>query len=977
MNVPVEELLHRIEDLERRVQALEQAAANNANPTAQISTSKARTLDIPRHTNSSLAPVPEGNMTPDEKIALFMELFAHSSDRYALHYISKNGKQGYSPVCANKWKSGLCNMKLCQNGKCSNRALLPLEPSAIRNHLAGKDIRENDVIGVYPISSDNTVRFLVFDFDDDDSQEAALAVHRAAIAADIPTHIERSRSGTGAHLWIFFSEPVTSKDARLLGSRLLAQAMSNDSQLGFESYDRMIPAQDALPPGGFGNLIALPLQGKARQVGNSVFVDESFTTIPQQWAYLKEAQSNRVNTQQLKAALKDLPPDDFETDPSRNNSETGQQTIPGTARKRKAVRKLTKSDFPKSLTIIRSDALLVSRSGLSEQAIYQIRKLASFENPAFYQMAALGKSTYKIPRIISYATLDEEYLSIPRGCEERLVMLLEASNASFEFADETIPGKKIKVSFKGELREEQTPAAQAMCTHDMGILWAATGYGKTVISAYIIAKTKRSALVLVHSQALLRQWQGKLQEFLDIDEPLPEPKRKRGRKKRLASVGMLGAGKNTLTGNVDVMTYQSLAHADDPQALLDQYGVLVVDECHHSSALNYAQTIQKSAARRIYGVSATPQRRDGHHPISYMVCGPVRYKRTAKEQAAQHSFKHVVIPRLTSFARPITIDADEWNITKAQQAIAIDAPRNKQIVSDAHDALEAGRSPIVLTARVEQARKLHELIGEDDSRVFLLVGKEKTKAKRERDEALRAAAAKGPVCVIATGSYAGEGFDLPRLDTLLLAAPISGRTPLSQYTGRLHREHPGKQEVIVYDYVDLREPLLERMYHRRLKGYAALGYSIRAGDADADVGAEEADVFTGATFKGQFLQDLRAARHEIVICSPTLHKSRMYQIVQACEEAMTQGAKCMVITQPAEQYATTKQTSARELLGMLEKSPITLRERAEALHRFAVIDGELVWYGSANLLGYWSDDECEIRFRDARTATQLLESVRE
>lgn len=412
--------------------------------------------------------------------------------------------------------------------------------------------------------------------------------------------------------------------------------------------------------------------------------------------------------------------------------------------------------------------------------------------------------------------------------------------------------------------------------------------------------------------------------------------------------------------------------------MLRGYGMLIVDEFHHSAAVKYESVITASKAGRIYGVSATPVRGDGHHPISFMLCGPLRFKRTAKEQAAYHSFDHVVIPRFTGFKRPLGPDGEEWGYSKLLDALAQDAARSKLIVDDALSAWREGRSPLVLTERVGHAKSLLEMIEEECPNAYLLIGEGTAKEKRERVASLRQAAEHGPVIAVATGRFAGEGFDLPRLDTLCLASPVANGIPLRQYIGRLNREYSGKQRALVYDYVDFNEPMFENMYHKRLKGYASEGYRVAASRDDA----ESADargrqgLYTGACFRDDLIADIGAASHELVICSPLLHKSRFFQVLKACAAAQQRGVRVLVITQQVGEYSPSKQAEVEELIAALDESAVGHVELPQPLHRFATIDGRFIWYGSANVMGYWGNDECMARLEDVDVAMALQDSIR-
>lgn len=911
-----------------------------------------------------------------ERLHLFMELFGHRKDCFALRWESASGRTGYSPKCVNWRRPGICQLSVgCS--RCPHRVFEPLSEIHLKEHLDTKNPDTRKTVAVYPLDACERTSFLAIDLDHKGWHSAARALVVSFSEMGVAAYCERSRSGDGAHIWVFFAEPVPAKKARDLGSLALTRAMEKTGTIDFSCYDRLFPSQDLLPEKGFGNCIALPLQAGPRQSGCSLFVDDGFTPYEDQWALLQHAAANRLPHSELDSILAARSQEGFlGMMSSMGSGNVDLDEARPWERLDKA--ELAAADFPETVQVTRANKLYVSTVGLSQKAVLAISRLAAFSNPEFYKKQALRKSVYKVPRVISCAGSEGEWVTIPRGCEEELLKLIEEAGASVRVSDETDHGKDIKVSFVGELRPYQVPAAEAMLAHENGALWAATAFGKTVVAAYLIAELGVSAAVLVHNTTLVQQWQERLHAFLSIDEPLPEAKTGRGRKKRFTPVGVKAGGKDTRTGNVDIFTYQSVFMSKEPEEMLKGYGVLIVDEFHHSAAVKYEGVITASKASRIYGVSATPVRGDGHHPISFMLCGPLRFKRTAKEQAENHSFDHVVIPRFTGFKRPLSADGEEWGYSKLLDAVAQDDVRSKLIVDDALSAWKEGRSPLVLTERVGHAKRLLEMIEEECPNAYLLIGEGTAKAKRERVEALRQAAENGPVIAVATGKFAGEGFDLPRLDTLHLSTPIANGIPLRQYLGRLHREFSGKQRALVYDYVDFNEPMFENMYHKRLKGYASEGYRVSAsrGDAENPKAPERQGLYTGVSFRDDLLADIEAASRELVICSPMLHKSRFFSMAKACSAAQQRGVRVLVITQPTSEYAPSKQEEAGRLVSALEAGALGHVELPQPLHRFITIDGRIAWYGSANAMGYWGNDDCMVRLEDAAVATALQDSVR-
>lgn len=920
---------------------------------------------IPEYTNIETSPQSTINKysTPDEKIELFQSLFRGRTDVYAKRcYSKKHGSSYYLPACKNEWVKGLCDRARVKCKDCPNRDLLSLEKEVINNHLRNKDEYGSGIIGIYPLLQDETCLFLAVDFDEEKWEEDITAFRSVCTSYNIPIAIERSRSGNGAHAWIFFDEPVSAVSARRLGNVLLTTAMTVRHEIRFTSYDRMFPNQDFMPKGGFGNLIALPLQGGARKNGNSEFVDENFQSYPDQWTYL--ASIRKMNSDETRRVLAILCEGNGlgELGSIENNNE--ETSLPW--ENRKVNNNLEKNDFPHNLTIIEANRLYISKEGITPRALNRIKRLAAFQNPLFYKTQKMRMSTYGIPRIIYSLEETDGYVGIPRGCHTALTHLLDKSNVEYTFDDKRNEGRPININFKGSLREEQQSAASALLQHENGILSVPTAFGKTVIGASLIANRKCNTLVLVHLQTLYDQWKKSLEQFLEINESLPEQEKKRGRKKVRSIIGQIGSGKNTASGIIDIALVQSLVHENEVDDIVKEYGMVIVDECHHASSLNYEKVLGATNARYVYGLTATPQRQDGQHPITFMLCGPIRYSVSAKEQASKRSFDHYIIPCFTGFKKPFTQNESDWHITKIFASLAENELRNQQIATDVKEALLNGRTPIILTQRKEHVMQLATILeSQTDAHIITLIGADSAKVKSKMVESLTVIPPNEKLVLIATGKYIGEGFDYPRLDTLFLASPIAWKGTLAQYAGRLHREYPGKQDVIVYDYIDIHIPVLERMYHKRLTGYAQIGYKALSSKNEPD---RISMIYDCNTFIPAIRDDFGKARKEILIASPYILKKQINTVLEWLKEPLSAGVSITIITHPVESYK--DQERARKCIEILHARFKVIQE-SDIYQKYIIIDNRLVWYGSISLFDTGDSDDTIMRLESRELVEEL------
>ena len=753
--------------------------------------------------------------TQEHKIDLFRSLFRGREDVYPRRFESKRtGKNGFQPVCRNEWIRPICQKPKIKCGDCENRDFIPLSDDVIRNHLIGIDpadrYRREFVIGVYPMLPDETCWFLAVDFDKEAWKENSKAYLETCEMFNVPAALERSRSGNGGHIWIFFSEPIPAKLARQLGAFMLTRTMETRPEMGFNSYDRIFPSQDTLPRGGFGSLIALPLQAKPREKGNSLFVDENFNPYPDQWRFLSTVRHMSLTEVQSvvdKAAYRGgvlgvrfVSTDEDDISPWLY-SPSG----------RKPEVKIA-GPLPDSVELVLANQIYVSKEGLPPVLKNKLIRLAAFQNPEFYKAQAMRFPTYDKPRIVHCCEDFPKHIGLPIGCLEDTVELLHSLGIKTEIIDERFDGDRINAKFIGALRPEQQAAADALLGHDTGVLAASTAFGKTVVAAYLIAKRSVNTLILVHLKELLYQWIARLNAFLDVSA---------------SDIGQIGGGKRKPTGIIDVATIQSLGRKGVVDDIVAKYGYLIVDECHHISARSFEIVARQCKAKYVTGLSATVIRKDGHHPIIFMNCGPVRYKVDDKKQAAARPFAHKVIVRETNFRMPASFEADRYTaIHEIYKALLQSDERNQVIVADVMSAIKNNRFPVILTERKEHLETLKSLLEDKIQNLIVMKGGMGKKQRQAALNALESLPDDAEKAVLATGRYLGEGFDDERLDTLFLTLPISWRGTLNQYAGRLHRIHDSKKEVVIYDYVDLDVPVLARMYDRRIKGYRSIGYEI-------------------------------------------------------------------------------------------------------------------------------------------------------
>lgn len=734
-----------------------------------------------------------------EKIALFRSLFRGREDVYPKLWTSKKtGNKGYSPVCENEWINGVCGKPSIKCGECDNRKFSPLNDDVIRKHLEG-----GITIGVYPMLPDETCYFLAIDFDKQTWQDDVKAFMETCQQINIPISLERSRSGDGGHIWIFFSEPVSAALARQMGSFLITETMSHRHELDMKSYDRLFPNQDTMPKGGFGSLIALPLQKAPAEKGNSLFLDSNLIPYPDQWANLSNVKRMTSKEVQIFVAETIKIKDIMGISMSLTDEDNKPWKRP-LSNKRKF--ECLTCKLPQELNAVLANRIYIKKDGLPSKLLNQIKRLAAFQNPEFYKKQSMRFSTALTPRVICCAEDIQNYLTIPRGCLEDLKELLAVNKISLNIQDKRFDGNKVDFNFCGELTDEQDKACKRILEHEIGIFVAPPGIGKTVVGIRLIATRGINTLVLVHRKPILEQWRTQIASFLALP---------------IKDIGQIGGGRDRATNVIDVAMLQSLDKEGGIDSRIKNYGQIIVDECHHISAFSFERVMMEANAKYITGLTATPYRRDGHQPIITMQCGPIGYKITSRKNSTESLLRYRLITRITNFFCPWS---DKDKIHNLWPLLIADEERNQLIFNDILNALEEKRSPIVLTERKEHLETLKQKLQNFVKNIIVLHGGMKTTIRKEMLAKLAEIPDTEERLIIATGQYIGEGFDDPRLDTLFLAMPFSFKGKMVQYAGRLHRKYRGKTEIRVYDYVDANIPVLLRMHKRRLKAYKALGY---------------------------------------------------------------------------------------------------------------------------------------------------------
>lgn len=708
-----------------------------------------------------------------EKFALLRALFGARSDVYAVRWHNtKTGKSGWSPATKGGWSK-----------RRAPKDYLPLTDDVFARHLRGEIS-----VGIYPLLSGDTCGLLACDFDQGTWALDALAYLDVCHANGVPAALERSRSGNGAHVWIFFADVVPAAQARAVGAALLRDAMTRRAELDLGSYDRFFPSQDFLPKAGFGNLIALPLDGACVTGGTTVFLDP--TTMrpwPDQWAFLSSVA--RLAPDAVAALAESLRP-----------AEAG-PTI--------SLADLAKRGGPPAPPVIRARLgamLSIERAGLPPAVVAALKHLGSIANPEFFEKQRMRFSTWDTPRFISAYGEDIEWLHLPRGLTERVQKLIGELDSRLEIVDDRPTVAPLQVEFTGALRAQQRAAVEDLEHHELGVLVAPPGAGKTVMACAVIAHHQVPTLVIVNRTELIDQWRSRLATHLSLDPN---------------QIGQIGGGRTRPSGVIDIAMIQSLARRDNPN-VFDAYGLVVVDECHHIPAVSFQACVQRARTRRWLGLTATPYRRDRLEALIAFQCGQTRHEiKPAAVEGAELVRRQLVVHHTAT-----QVPDDTATIQDVFGTLVTDERRTAQICADVSEAVTAGRTCLVLTQRTGHINAIVDGLTTLGHTALVLRGGLAKRARAAVATALQERDPNAGIVLVATGSYLGEGFDWPELDTLFLAFPIAFKGRVVQYVGRLLRTSPGKHHVELHDYVDINIPVLDRMHTKRYPAYTTLGFDI-------------------------------------------------------------------------------------------------------------------------------------------------------
>ena len=705
-------------------------------------------------------------LSRQERVALFASLFRGRADVFARRWEkSEGGPSGYAPAYVD-WRT--------------KDTYVPLDTQILEKHLLG-DI----VVGIYPMLADNTSHFVAADFDEEGWYEDARRLIAECKKFNIPVYLERSRSGKGGHVWCFFENNYPAHKSRTIFLSLLRASKNIDEFAVADSFDRLFPNQDYLSRKGFGNLIALPLQGKSRKEGNSIFIDHSLPLpMPHgdQWRFLSSVE--KVSIAQLDGL--------FEQFVGSVKSEQKLTHAPKTKRKSGVI------------TLTLSEYITISKSDLTTPLISFLREELNFVNSEYFIKQRGGLPVYDIEKYFKTVFTDDEFVYAPRGFLMRLIEYLKEEDIAYALDDERTMLPELTLATAFELFPHQKIAVDAFAHHESGVLVAPPGSGKTIMGLELIAQKRQPALIVVHRKQIYDQWIDRIENFLGI------PRK---------DIGQLGGVKKTIKSQITVAMIQTLARQKDWAELRSTFGTILFDECHHVPAKTFREVITKLHPKFLFGLTATPKRKNNDEKLIYAYLGdivhqtPTDYKKSQSRDIDGASDEHAIeiIIRETGLALPFQPKRTDMQIVL--KILTFDTARNAQIINDIVSEAKAGKKCLVLSERKEHVELLNTYLKRDFETLVFTADFSKTE-RQKKEKQLHSGHFQ---IVIATGQLFGEGVDVHGFDCLFLVFPFSFEGKLIQYIGRIERGESGMKRV--YDYRDLHITQLESMFKKRQRHY--------------------------------------------------------------------------------------------------------------------------------------------------------------
>lgn len=874
-------------------------------------------------------------LTSEDKFKLYYQYFRGRQEVYAVKWESLKGKTGFSPHAQGEWVQEKVGKQL--KNKFQVHSYYPYTLETVENHIRGtlKDFRFGT--GIYPMLTDDTTYLVVIDFDDEKAIETVKPMIRVCKKYKIVPLIELSQSGNGIHLWFFFEENIPARVARRFANLILRHAMSENSEIDFSSFDRIIPMQDTLPTKGFGNIIALPLKTQKVLEGKNIFLDSDLIPVSNMWTEL--AQTPQYTQQDISEFIvvleNDLPIQLF----NQNIDRIDLSNI-----------------LDIRLNVLCRGELMIDKKTLIRKHLIQLSHLATFRNPEFYKRQQMRMATWDIPQYITGASEDEKYLYLPRGLKDRLSEYVE----ELIFHEEHSKGRPIDVSFKGELRTEQNEAYQAMQKYSVGIISARTGFGKTVLAASVIAQKKVSCLIIVHNQVLADQWEERLNDFLTINTQVVVEYTKTGRVRKKPSIGRLGGGKKILTEVIDVALFQSLSNRDNLSELFSKYGMVIVDEAHHIAAQSFEEVIKFANTTYLYGLTATPERKDGLTPLLFMRLGDIIFE-NHKESEDSLLVPQYFYPRFTNYGE---FHSDTVFHEHIQHLMNL-PERNHIIIKDIVGNIRENRTCLVLTERIEHIDRLYEMLEDEltDIQIFKLKSQQSKKENKQIIDEMNQT--RKTFVVIATGKFVGEGFDLNQLESIFFCLPFSWKGSTKQYLGRLQRNVANKSELRIYDYIDASVNMFTKMYYKRQKEYVKLGYQLAEDEQTRGI---QTQLYNGRNYLNTLISDSQKS-NKIFVTLTYFNQELIKQlenlkldgkdITLVCKNPMKENG---LVNEKAQNYI--------EQLNHLSIKCILVQTTPQP---FVVIDEGLIWYGDLHFYTINDANKTSIRIVNSELANKLLQ----